>query len=256
MSLARALTKRYKASIETSTPTRGLSIRNHAGVIDRKQISLPIELLSTTNALAYEAPDIHQSSSSSINSYSDSDSSPTFSSTSTRDTTPDVSSTESSPTSPEPNHLSCYFQAPGRADSFKGLNRQSNASSEADVPAIPSRAMSHTKKSHQAVARQRSMSRMTPPPNVFSGHASLRGSIEIFSTKPEANHPFGAELEQVNELAEDFAVHEVSIWDEEEQFLVENGLQKYGVEDYLMEIEPLFGGAFEDAPFSMLAGWI
>ncbi|MCJ1252708.1 hypothetical protein MMC24_000514 [Lignoscripta atroalba] len=254
MSLARAFTKRYKSSAGNA-PTRAMSTRNCAGTIDRSQISLPVELLSTTNVLAYDAPDIHKSSASSTNSYSDSDSSPVFSSSS-RDTTPDTSSAESSPTSAEPNHLSRYFQGPGRASSTEDPHRRSNASSDGDVPAIPSRALSHTKKSHQAIARKRSMSRMTPPPSIFPSSASTRGSVEIFSIKPEANHPFGAELEQVNELAEEFAAKEVTLWDEEEQFLIENGLHKYGVEDYVMEIEPLFGGAFEDVPFPMSTGWI
>ena len=78
----------------------------------------------------------------------------------------------------------------------------------------------------------------------------------MFSAKPEAGHPFGAELAQVNELAEEFGGRDVTIWDEEEQFLVENGLQKFGAEDYILEIQGLFGGVFDDKPFPMSTGWI
>lgn len=78
----------------------------------------------------------------------------------------------------------------------------------------------------------------------------------MFSGKPEANHPFGAELAQVNELVEVFGAKDVTIWDEEEQFLTEHGLQKFGAEDYVMEIQGLFGGVFDDCAFPMSAGWI
>ena len=78
----------------------------------------------------------------------------------------------------------------------------------------------------------------------------------MFSAKPEPNHPFEAELAQVNELAEEFGVKGITVWDEEEQFLVEHGLQKFGVEDYVMEIQGLFGGVFDDKSFPMTAGWI
>ncbi|MCJ1482401.1 hypothetical protein MMC06_002565 [Schaereria dolodes] len=252
MSLARKFTRRYQASTGATMPLRATSVRKHDGSIDRCQISLPVELLSSTNVLAYDAPDIHRSTSSSTtNSYSDSDSSPVFSSSS-RDTTPDTS-VESSPTSTEPNHLSCYFRS---ASNTTNLNRHSNSSSHADIPAIPTRALSHTKKSHQDIARKRSISTKSPPPSILPSNASMRGSIEIFSSKSDANHPFGAELEQVNELAEEFLAKEVTVWDEEEQYLSANGFYKYGAEDYVMEIEPLFGGAFDDVPFPMAAGWI
>lgn len=77
----------------------------------------------------------------------------------------------------------------------------------------------------------------------------------MFSGKLDG-HPFGAELAQVNELAEEFGSKNVRIYDEEEQFLIENGLQKFGAEDYMMEIQGLFGGVFDDRSFPMRAGWI
>jgi len=61
----------------------------------------------------------------------------------------------------------------------------------------------------------------------------------------EGSHPFGKELEQVNEVAEDFGVSD-SVLDEEEQLLRRKGLKKFGVVDYMMEIEDLYGGVFED----------
>lgn len=263
MSLARALTKRIRNLDHTAampqTPGRAASTRKWDRPIDRTQISLPIELLSTTNALAFEAPDIHDlngsSSASSTNSFEDSDRSPGLSSSSSV-TTPDSPSRESSPVTVEPNHLSTYFEIPGRARSSLGSQRQSHTSTDADAPAIPSRALSHTKKSHQASARHRSTSRVRSPPPSTIQATTTRSSLDLFSAKPDPNHPFGAELAQVNELAEEFGVKNVTVWDEEEHFLVEHGLHKFGVEDYVMEIQGLFGGVFDDKPFPMTAGWI
>jgi hypothetical protein len=78
----------------------------------------------------------------------------------------------------------------------------------------------------------------------------------MFSGKADAHHPFSAELDQVNELAEEIGARNVMILDEEEQWLMTHGLLKYGVEEYVEEIQGLFGGSFGN-PFSPFnAGWI
>lgn len=234
------------------SPVRNPSTRKHDGPIQRSAISAPLELLSTTNVLAFNAPNIYASSTSSVSD--DSDSSFTFCNSS-RGTTPDTSSIGSIPSPLEPNHLSTYFQAPGRSSSAAGSHR---FSTDTEVPTIPSRALSHTKKSHEAVARQRqrSLSRSIPPPTAIHTTANARDTIDMFSNKVDANHPFGAELEQVNELAEEIGARNVMILDEEEQYLMSQGLLKFGVEEYMDEIQGLFGGSFGN-PFSPLgAGWI
>lgn len=72
--------------------------------------------------------------------------------------------------------------------------------------------------------------------------------------RPEA-HPFGKELEQVNEVAEEFGSPHVL--DEEEQILYRKGLQKFTVEDYICEIEELYGNVFEDKTGTISAGlWL
>jgi len=156
----------------------------------------------------------------------------------------------------EPNHLSTYFEIPTRGKPSNVPQRQSNSSSEADVPAIPQRAVSHTKKSHQISAVKRSSSKIRDASPSAAQTSTSRSSLDLFSTKPDANHPFGAELAQVHELVEEFGSKDVTIWDEEEQFLMEHGLQKFGAEDYVMEIQGLFGGVFDDRAFPMSAGWI
>lgn len=188
------------------------------------------------------------SSASSTRSYEDSDRSPSFSSASDASTA--ATSRDNSPiTSFAPSHLSNTYQSRTSVDS-----RQSNSSSDADAPAIPSRALSHTKKTHQILARTRSKSQL-PHQGTVLPPTSVRTSLDMFSGKSDA-HPFGAELAQVNELAEEFGSKATRIYDEEEQFLIENGLQKFGAEDYMMEIQGYFGGVFDDRSFPMTAGWI
>lgn len=70
-----------------------------------------------------------------------------------------------------------------------------------------------------------------------------------------SSHPFGKELEQVNEVAEEFGVRD-DLFEEEEQLLKERGLLKFEVQDYISEIEGLFGGVFEDKLLSMSPAWI
>lgn len=106
------------------------------------------------------------------------------------------------------------------------------------------------------MARTRSL-RKSPPPNANSTVTNVvRTSLDIFSCKIDSDHPFGAELEQVNELAEDYAVRDVLVMDEDEQILSANDLKKFGAEDYAMEIEGLFAGVFEDTFLPTNAGWI
>lgn len=254
MDLARAFTKRNKRPDIALTPARAASMRNHSGPIKRSAISQPLELLSTTNILAYSAPDLHSAISSATSSADESDSSMNFSSS--RGTSPDTSSIESAPSPVEPNHLTDFFKTPGRSPSSSGKFHRSNDSSDADAPVVPSRAMSHTKRSHQEIARQRSISRTVPPPTAIHSPSNACSSIDMFSNRPEANHPFGAELQQVNELAEEIGARDVMMLDDEELYLVNHGLQKFGVEEYLDEIQGLFGGGFGN-PFSPFgAGWI
>lgn len=77
----------------------------------------------------------------------------------------------------------------------------------------------------------------------------------MFSGSPEPDHPFGAELAQVNELAEEIVANETTILDDEEQYLVENGLCKFTVDDYLTEIQGYFG-AFGSPYSNFGAAWI
>lgn len=244
------------ASTSDSTPaipTRSLTTKHSfaSGTI-RHKISAPMELISTTNMLSYNAPDIFPksspvSSTASRSSNSDDDSDRSVSTASSPTT--DVSSVGSrSPSlgSPEPNHLSCYF---GQAPKDFALE---------EAPVIPKRAPSHTKKNSEILARKRSTSRMSSP----NQSISTRSSINMFSAAsvdaPDS-HPFGNELAKVTELAEDYGISQqtLAVVDEEEQELVSRGLFKFRAEDYMSEIQGLFTSAFGDVKPAMSATmWI
>lgn len=74
----------------------------------------------------------------------------------------------------------------------------------------------------------------------------------MFSPNPDTHdiHPFGNELAQVSELAEEFGLskEKLTVVDEEEQELVSRGLFKFRAEDYMSELQGLFISAFGDIP--------
>lgn len=275
MSLARAVTKRMKRSdASSSPPTRSQSMKSPGLQIDRAKISSPVALLSTTNMLSYNAPDIatmHQASSSTASTHSaeDSDHSTATgrsrsSSHGSRDTLTDASSVESSPTSPAPNHLSGYFsgstKAPRRSASSGNLQQRKSEAVEA-VPAIPERALSHSKRAHERLAQKRSLQSI-PRGSFHSNRSSSsrehRSSADMFrATITEESHPFGKELEQLNEVAEEFGGVVRDAEEEADMTVIrERGLAQFCASDYMAEIMPLFNHRFgiPHAPAPMV--WI
>jgi hypothetical protein len=254
-SLSRAFTMRSKRpEISTPMPYREGQVKFTAGTIRRGKISGPVELLSSTNMLVYTAPDLGSVSSSSSTSSLRSRDDLTPTSMASSVTSPHVSSAEASPVGPEPNHVSAQF--PKRSATVTSMARSSTSSSGADAPSLPKRALSHTKKSHQDLARQRSISRMTPPPSSLSNTTvTARSSQDYFQPRSDpSSHPFSRELDKVNEVAEDFGASRVL--DDDEQVLLRKGLKKFSVEDYLSEIEELYGGVFEDQLGGIGGSWL
>jgi hypothetical protein len=276
MSLARAVTRRIKRSEVSSPPTRSQSVKNPTTQIDRAKISLPVALVSTTNMLSYNAPDISKSnmrqvSSSTASTHSageDSDHSASTtrsraSTTGSRDTVlTDASSVESSPTSPAPNHLSSYFP-PGEKQVRKAASIASlqQVKEEAQpIPAIPQRAISHSKRAHERLAAKRSITSI----NARGSNGSLRNSreqrssVDMFnSTITEEAHPFGRELEQLNEIVEEFGG---AIRDAEAEadlgVMRSRNLAAFCTADYLSEIRPLFQRRFNVPQQAAPMAWI
>jgi hypothetical protein len=276
MSLARAVTRRIKRSEVSSPPTRSQSVKNPTTQIDRAKISLPVALVSTTNMLSYNAPDISKSnmrqvSSSTASTHSageDSDHSASTtrsraSTTGSRDTVlTDASSVESSPTSPAPNHLSGYFP-PGEKQVRKAASIASlqQVKEEAQpIPAIPQRAISHSKRAHERLAAKRSITSI----GARGSNGSLRNSreqrssVDMFnSTITEEAHPFGRELEQLNEIVEEFGG---AIRDAEAEadlgVMRSRNLAAFCAADYLSEIQPLFQRRFNIPQQAAPMAWI
>ncbi|KAJ4315128.1 hypothetical protein N0V94_006122 [Neodidymelliopsis sp. IMI 364377] len=284
MSLARAMTKRMKRSDapEKAMP-RSKSVKNPTLQIDRTQISLPVALLSSTNTLVYDAPDLanldlaamrnisNSTAASSHSSADDSDNSISgrsrASSHVSRDTLTDASSVESSPTSPAPNHLSGYFPTPNGSGKTIRKSASTNSLSQVreeltdPVPAIPQRAVSHSKRAHVQLAQKRSMQNLGSRGTSMSSRGSLgslreqRSSLDMFSISAatatatttattiseEEVHPFGAELEQLNEVVEEFSGVARSAEEEADMDVMrKRGLATFCAAEYMAEIQPLF----------------
>ncbi len=74
----------------------------------------------------------------------------------------------------------------------------------------------------------------------------------------EAQHPFGLELAQVSEIAEEYGIkeHLASSIDMEEQEMRAKGLFKFSADEYLSEVRGLFAGFIISAPRPVAAAWI
>jgi ribosomal protein L32 len=255
-------TKRTEAP-SSSPPTRSLSVKPSMSQIDRTKISLPVALVSTTNMLSYEAPDIatmrHVSSSTASSHSSAEDSDHSVSTGRSRASTvgstlTDASSVDSSPTSPAPNHLSGYFPSAGKqvrkSASIASLHNVKEATVESApaVPAVPQRAVSHSKRAHERLAAKRSISNLNARGSTGSQRNSReqRSSVEMFSaTIQEEAHPFGRELAQLNEIVEEFggAIRDAEA-EADMSVMRSRNLAAYCAADYMSDIQPLFNSRF------------
>lgn len=281
MSLSRAFTtSRRKLGLDTdSAPSFMKRSQTTKASEFRPKISGPVELIHTTNILTYNAPDLPRASrsNSASSKAADSDSETYMTADSTPPTSPDVSPNErdcASPT-PEPNHLSCYFQTPGQT-----------TNPDPSAPAIPKRSPSHTKKAtYEVLARKHSVSRHSSrdsdmsissrPGLTFSrasststrassaSHMSAAGQKVSTPTTPPAvsikeSHPFGQELAQVSELAEEYGAGTQlkPIDEEEELYFSSRGLSRFTADDYLSLVSGLSSAFFPEHSAAPAPLWI
>jgi hypothetical protein len=256
MSLSRAFTKRVRRNVEALPMQRSQTVKHAAGSIDRSLISLPTELISTTNVQALNAPDIRSISGSSVGSVSSSNDSDfatidrSFLSHAGSDNSSIDSSGPATPVTPATDAKS-FFDMKMTTPSLPSLASPS-LDFGLDTPALPQRAPSHSKKAHVELNRKRSIQRMSPPPVTITAEPAHRNPVDRSLTNA---HPFGKELAQVNEVAEEFGATS-RLLEEEEQEILSKGLHKFGVEDYLDEIAGLYGGVFDDHLGPMSKPWI
>ncbi|EGO52923.1 hypothetical protein NEUTE1DRAFT_126343 [Neurospora tetrasperma FGSC 2508] len=198
--------------------------------------------------------------------------------TSSPPTSPDIDEAPDRGLSLEPNHLSCYFTADKLTTSPVTTHQPSPL---AEAPLVPTRAPSHTKKSYDSRAsfnfsqprsRSTSVSSVSTPPSPSSYQKkrpqvsvppSVSHSIPSATASPaspsrqrretesparshrtefsHSHHPFGQELAQVTEIAEEYGVKEkLNEFAAEEQEMAATGLCKFIAEDYLKEIRGFF----------------
>ena len=297
-SIARAFTLRRRRNDSESnveappSPPRSTSVRHQKKAVNPREISGPMQLLSTTNMLTYNAPDVAvvqaqrkasssvSSGSSSRRSLDDSDASST--SSRSRDTQlTDASSVGSnSPvSSPSTDSKPAFFEAPPKSvlrrsvSTFEIRNKtlaeeHANDPPRSESPAIPQRHPSHSKRAHAELARKRSMQGGALNRANSSGSHSRHASVDFFngratdsiSSTPSSTpslatppppsstpHPFGKELEQLEEVAEEFtgAIHDVERANDL-RVMRQRGLARFCAAEYMAEIESLLS-----APTSM-----
>ncbi|KAK3336511.1 hypothetical protein B0T19DRAFT_396254 [Cercophora scortea] len=254
--------------------------------------SADVELIHTTNMLSYNAPDLYPKTASSTNSSHRSDdelSDGPHTAASSPPTSPDISSPKR--LSPEPNHLSCYFTPPEtpvapaskpeapvipqRAishtkKSTETLMRQRSISlmSEQSQRTVSTKASFSFSRSSSGSTSTASTSQSSTPPNQRAKitTASISSPVTVASPQQpaqhrknfsQAQHPFGQELAQVSEIAEEYGiVKELNEIDAEEKELVAKGLFKFNAYDYLSEVQGLYSTFFGDMKPTANVMWI
>jgi hypothetical protein len=257
MSLARAFTLRGKKSEANISPIsmgRAASHRNGKPV-NRAQISSPVALVSTTNMLSYSAPSIASAqsanyrdfSASTASSTSGEDSDASTNSIHSNDTNTDMSSVDESPICAAPNHLSSYFQPAVDTTNNSPIHSPSMSTSATfEAPILPQRAASHSKHAHESLSRKRSVQRMQSPPTSARASSEFTPSLGASIEAPRDN-PFGKELEQLDEIAEEFGqTVRNAEYDADTAYMRSHNLGVYAASDYLNEIHGMIAETFHE----------
>jgi hypothetical protein len=261
---------------DSPPPHRSNSARDrHHGPILRHKISGPIQLVHTTNMLSYNAPDIpspHASlrNKSSLRSVGEDSEAPSITE-STPPTSPEVSPMEDGP-GPVPNHLSTYFSVstkphvmpptvpkvneapaiPQRSPSHTKQNSYDNIARQRSVSqrSRDSENSVSTKASYTFSRSSSTSTRASSASYVSAGHNQKAPPVPIPAVPAAApvpppsfqqralkdSHPFGHELAQVTELAEEYSARPLS----------KEGLNQFSAEDYLGDVQNLLFSFFPE----------
>jgi hypothetical protein len=108
-----------------------------------------------------------------------------------------------------------------------------------------------TSQSSTSLHKSKASGSFAASPQAFQSQFNHRKEFSV------AQHPFGNELAQVSEIAEEYGVKEqLNDIETEEQELAAKGLQKFSAEDYLGEIQGLFANLFGESKAMATAMWI
>lgn len=291
----RRVKQSLQATEQENAHQRRSSIKGAVGSI-RHKISSPIELIHTTNMLSYNAPDIQPMTASSTGSSQRSDddmSDSAVTNSTTPPTSPDVESSPKRSRSPEPNHLSAFFTAPvqtqqpaARSEApvipqralshskkpYDSLGRQrsmSAVSEQSSLRTVSTKASFTFSRSSSSSTSTSVTSHGSIPPHhrsKLSGAAPAPPVSPPRSRAPhqhrrdfsESRHPFGQELAQVSELAEEYGVKEqvANVVDVDQQEMLAKGLLKLSADDYLSEVRVLFANFLAPRPTPVATTWI
>lgn len=263
MGLIRALTSAKRSVASYRAPSTSTSTSTKS----RPQISLPTELISTTNMLSYTAPSVESmrnavaaaSASPSTASSTINSNRPSFAVSEEPSLTDDSSiDSASSPGSPQQYSHPEYFlpnndQQQQKARPSLVITTDSLPPvTAADVdnvspttvlatPILPRRAPSHSKREHVRLARRRSQRPTSLKPS--STEAVSPSEPSSIRSVADTHHPFSQELEQLSEVVEEMMGAGVEGGDaqDDDRAMAMLGLQKWTAEDYASEVgEPLF----------------
>lgn len=155
----------------------------------------------------------------------------------------------------------------GRRPSVSRLSEQSSRTVSTKASFSFSRSSSTstntTVSSHQSTGALKTSSTSYPPvpPTALFTSGSTQYQKEPVSAT-ESLHPFGHELAQVTELAEEYASTAAdktrAMLSKEERDLIDSGLKKFTPEDYIVEIQGLFTTFFGEVKHARSPGpqWI
>ncbi|KAM0564377.1 hypothetical protein ACHAPJ_000590 [Fusarium lateritium] len=266
---------------QVHAPQRSNSARDkHHQPILRHKISGPVQLVHTTNMLSYNAPDIPQAAlrnKSSLRSVGEESEAPSTTE-STPPTSPDVSPVDDYP-GPAPNHLSTYFmvsdkpaflpkisEAPAipkrspshtkqnsydaiaRQRSVSQLSRDSEHSVSTKASFSFSRSSSTSTRASSASYASAGQTQKPPPVPVPAVPALVPAPPASFQQRTlKDSHPFGHELAQVTELAEEYSAKPATKEDEEDfRYIKSRGLNKFTADDYLGDVQSIILSFFPE----------
>ncbi|ROW11577.1 hypothetical protein VMCG_01311 [Cytospora schulzeri] len=157
----------------------------------------------------------------------------------------------------------------GRRPSVSRLSEQSSRTVSTKASFSFSRSSSTstntTASSHQSIGASQMPKISTAPPPVPPTALSTSGATQYQkepSSAIDSPHPFGHELAQVTELAEEYASTAAdktrAMLNKEERDLLDSGLKKFTPEDYIVEIQGLFTTFFGEVKHARNPGpqWI
>lgn len=132
------------------------------------------------------------------------------------------------------------------------------------IPILPERALSHSKKAHERLARKKSLQSISSTQSLRRVRSSVdmaRTSIDDVLASAEA-HPFHKEIQQLEKVAEEFGAvatertEDMESEEDEIAYMAARGLARFGLADYISEIQPLFLGLYGERNLQFQAAWI